>query len=381
VAGSLQLLWPLLFTAALLVKTLQNLRAVDTGFAKDNVLVASVNPSLNGYSPEQTTTFYNDLLTRTRALPGVRYASLASDSPLSGGWDMNGIVVEGYTPREDEKMAIDMTTASPDYFKTLSIPLVAGRDFNDTDRVGSPHVAIINESMAHYFFGSTNPLGRKIGLEKVPDTTIVGVVKDAQYVDLRTGIRRHFYLPTTQEKVLTSLTLQVKTDTDPKTVAEELRAEVKTLDPHLPLYNVKTLSTEIDDSLIQERLVTWLSSAFGFLAMLLTALGLYGVLTFSVARRTREIGIRVALGAQRRDVFKLIMIRGVVLVGLGVTAGVCASIGFSRLLESLLFGVAPHSVATLAGVSVGLIAIALLACWLPARRATKVDPLVALRYE
>ena len=164
-------------------------------------------------------------------------------------------------------------------------------------------------------------------------------------------------------------------------VAESLRAELKALDPHLPLYNVKTLSTEIDESLVQERLVTWLSAAFGTLATLLTALGLYGVLTFSVARRTREIGIRVALGAQRLDVFKLIMIRGVVLVGVGVLAGVGASIALARLLESLLFGVEPNNVMTLVLVSVGLIAVALLACYLPARRATKVDPLVALRYE
>jgi ABC-type lipoprotein release transport system permease subunit len=207
------------------------------------------------------------------------------------------------------------------------------------------------------------------------------VIKDAQYVDLRSNIRRHFYLPTTQETVLTNLTLHVKTETEPTAVAESLRAELKALDPHLPLYNVKTLATEIDESLVNERLVTWLSSAFGLLATLLTALGLYGVLTFSVARRTREIGIRVALGAQRRDVFKLIMIRGVVLVAIGALVGVGASIAFSRLLESLLFGVKPNNVATLLLVSVGLVAIALVACWIPARRATRVDPLVALRYE
>ena len=372
---------PLLFTAALLVRTLQNLRAVDTGFSKENVLLASVNPSLNGYTPERSTNFYNELLTQTRVLPGVTSASLASDSPLSGGWDMNGIVVEGYTPRQGERMAIDLTTVSSDYFKTLSIPLVAGRDFNDADRAGSPPVAIINEKMAKFFFGASSPLGKKIGLEKVPDTTIVGVVKDAQYVNLREDVRRHFYLPTTQEKVLLGLTLHVKTDTDPRGVAELLRGELKSIDPHLPLYDIKTLSTEIDDSLIQERLVTWLSAAFGLLATLLTALGLYGVLTFSVARRTREIGIRVALGAQRRDVFRLIITRGVLLVGVGVVVGMGVSIAFSRLLESLLFGVKANSVATLTGVSVGLIAVALLACWLPARRATKVDPLVALRYE
>jgi predicted permease len=371
----------LLFTAALLVRTLQNLRAVDLGFAKENVLIASVNPTLNGYSPERTTNFYNDLLTRTRALPGVKYATLASDSPLSGGRDMNGIVVEGYTPHEGERMAIDLTTVSPDYFKTLSIPMITGRDFNDADRLGSPRVAIINEKMAKYFFGAANPLGRKIGLEKVPDITIVGIVKDAQYINLRSDVRRHFYLSTTQEPTLTNLTLHVKTETDPRGVAELLRAELKSLDPHLPLYDIKTLSTEFDESLVQERLVTWLSSAFGLLATLLTALGLYGVLTFSVARRTREIGIRVALGAQRRDVFRLIMTRGVLLVGVGVLVGIAASIAFSRLLESLLFGVRPNSIATLVGVSVGLVVVALIACWLPARRATRVDPLVALRYE
>ena len=164
-------------------------------------------------------------------------------------------------------------------------------------------------------------------------------------------------------------------------MAEQLRAELKNLDPHLPLYNIKTLANEIDESLVQERMVTWLTAAFGILATLLTALGLYGVLTFSVARRTREIGIRVALGAQRRDVFRLIMIRGVILVCVGVALGLAASFASSRLLSSLLFGVKPNSVGTLVGVSVGLVAIALLACYLPARRATKVDPMVALRYE
>ncbi|HSD45207.1 MAG TPA: FtsX-like permease family protein, partial [Pyrinomonadaceae bacterium] len=325
--------------------------------------------------------FYNELLAETRALPGVKSASLASDSPISGGWDQNTISVEGYTPRQGERMSCDVTVVSSGYFKTLAVPLVAGRDFTDEDRQGSPKVAIINEKMAKHYFGSTDALGKRIGLDKVPDITIVGIVKDAQYINLRENTRRHFYLPSTQEKVLTNLTLHVKTETEPPVVAEALRAKLKSLDPHLPLYDVKTLSIEIEDSLVQERMVTWLSSAFGVLAMLLTALGIYGVLTFSVARRTREIGIRVALGAQRRDVFKLIMVRGVVLIGVGVLIGLGASIAFSRVLESLLFGVTPNNVATLVIVSAGLIAVALVACWIPARRATQVDPLVALRYE
>jgi predicted permease len=315
-------------------------------------------------------------------LPGVKFASLASDSPISGGWDQNGVVVEGYTPREGERMSCDVTYISSDYFKSLEIPFLLGRDFDERDRIGAPKVVIVNEKMAKHYFGNTaNAIGKRIGLDDVPDMMIVGVVKDAQYVNLRESLRRHFYVPTTQDSTLTNLTLHVKTSSDPNAVAEQLRAQLKALDPHLPLYNIKTLSTEIDESLIQERMVTWLSTAFGLLATLLTALGLYGVLTFSVARRTREIGIRVALGAQRRDVFRLIMIRGVILVGVGVAIGLGASFAFSKLLSSLLFGVTPNNVATLAGVSVGLIAIALLACYIPARRATKVDPLVALRYE
>jgi predicted permease len=373
---------PLLVSAALLLRTLQNLRAFDTGFGKENVLLASVNPSLNGYSKERTAAFYDELMAKTRALPGVRFASLATDSPISGGWDSNGIVVEGYTPREGERMSCDATWISPDYFKSLEIPFLLGRDFDERDRIGAPQVVIVNERMAKHYFGSTsNAIGKRIGLDDVPDRTIVGVVKDAQYINLRESLRRHFYVPAMQDASLTGLTLHVKTSTDPNVVAEQLRAQLKALDPHLPLYNIKTLSTEIDESLIQERMVTWLSTAFGLLATLLTALGLYGVLTFSVARRTREIGIRVALGAQRRDVFRLIMIRGVILVGIGVAIGIGASFAFSRLLSSLLFGVTPNNVTTLVGVSAGLIAVALLACYIPARRATKVDPLVALRYE
>ena len=372
---------PLLVSAALLVRTLQNLRSFNPGFVKENVLLASINPSLNGYAPEKAHNFYDTLLERTRSMPGVTAASLASDSPISGGWDQNGIEVEGYTPREGENMNCDVTYVSPDYFKVLGIQIVAGRDITEQDRIGSPKVAVINEKMAHYFFGNASPLGKRITVDDKLDTTIIGVVKDATYVNLRKNIRRHFYTSTLQLSRLFDLTLHVKTSVDPSIVAEALREEVKNIDSHLPLYNVKTLEGEIDESLVQERLVTWLTAAFGVLATLLTALGLYGVLTFSVARRTREIGIRVALGAQRRDVFKLVMIRGMILVLLGIGAGIGGSLALSRVLETLLFGVKATNVLTMLGVSVGLVLVALVACYLPARRATKVNPLEALRYE
>ncbi len=372
---------PLLVTAALLVRTLQNLRAFDTGFEKSNVLLASINPSLSGYSPEKSHVFYDELLRRTRSLPGVTAASLASDSPISGGWDRVGLVIEGYTPKQGERTSTDATWVSTDYFKSLGIPILLGRDFSEQDRLGSPKVALINEKMARHFFGTTEVIGKRIGTEKTPDITIIGVVKDVTYVNLRENLRRHFYLPNAQEERLANLTLHIKTSGDSQPVAAALRNEVKSLDPHLPLYDVKTLADEINQSLIQERMVTWLSSAFGLVATLLTALGLYGVLTFSVARRTREIGIRVALGAQRRDVMKLIVTQGLLIVAVGIVVGLAASYGLSKVIATLLFGVSPTNAWTLVAATAGLSVISLLACYLPARRATKVDPLVALRYE
>jgi len=372
---------PLLVSAGLLIRTLQNLRAIDTGFDRNNVLLASINPSLSGYSPEKAHIFYDELLRRTRSLPGVTAATLASDSPISGGWDRLGLVIEGYTPKEGERTSTDVTWVSTDYFKSLGIPILQGRDFTDLDKRGGQKVALVNEKMARHFFGTTDVIGKRIGLEKTPDTIIVGVVKDVTYVNLRENLRRHFYLPTSQEERLANLTLHIKTSGDSQPVGAALRNEVKSLDPHLPLYDVKTLADEVNQSLIQERMVTWLTSAFGLVATLLTALGLYGVLTFSVARRTREIGIRLALGAQRRDVMKLIVTQGLFIVAVGIVLGLIASYGLSKVIATLLFGVSPTNAATLIAVTIGLFVISLLACYLPARRATKVDPLVALRCE
>jgi predicted permease len=372
---------PLLIVSALFLNSLQRLRGVDTGFARNNVLIASINPALNGYSPEKTQSFYRELLPGLRAMPGVQAASLSSDSPISGGWDELGLVVEGYQPRAGERVDAQSSSVSPDYFRSLGITLVAGRDFNDQDTAGAPKVVIINEKMAQHFFGAANPIGRKIGTEDQPDTVIVGVVKDVQYLSLREPALRHFFEPIAQQPRLRDLTMHIKTTGEPTALVDLVRGQVQRLDSHLPLYDVKTLASQIDESLTQERLVSWLCTAFGLLATFLTVLGLHGVLAFSVAQRTREIGIRVALGAQARDVFKLIIGQGMLLVSVGVVLGLAASFALTRLIASLLFGVAPTHATTFIAVSAGLELVALGACYLPARRATKVDPLVALRYE
>ncbi|HXD34175.1 MAG TPA: ABC transporter permease [Pyrinomonadaceae bacterium] len=372
---------PLLIVSVLFLNSLRNLRGVDTGFGKSNVLVGSINPTLNGYTQEKTKTFYRDLLSGLRSIPGVEAASLATDSPISGSWDRMGLVVEGYQPSQGERVNAQSSLVSTDYFRSLGIQLIAGRDFADQDTEGSPKVTIINEKLAHKYFGETNPIGRKIGTEDQPDTLIVGVVKDAQYLNLREPALRHFYTPIAQEQRLFEMTMHLKTRNEPLAIVDQVRSRLASLDSHIPLYDVKTLDSQIDDSLIQERLMTWLCTAFGALATLLTALGLYGTLAFSVAQRTREIGIRVALGAQSRDVFKLIIGQGMLLVSAGVVLGLGASFALSRFIASLLFGITPTNLMTFLVVSAGLGVIALFACYLPARRATKVDPLVALRYE
>jgi len=372
---------PLLIGSALFLTSLQKLRGVDTGFTRNNVLLASINPALNGYSPDKTQHFYRELLSGLRAIPGVESASLSSDSPLSGDWDELGLVIEGYQPREGEGVNAQSSLVSPDFFRSLGITLVRGREFNDQDTAGAPKVAVINEKMAQRFFGTTDPIGRKIGTDRIPDTVVVGVVKDAQYLNLRDPALRHFYRPILQQQRLFDLTMHVKTVGNPTALSDQVRAQVLKLDSHLPLYNVTTLAAQFDDSIVQERLVTWLCIAFGSLATLMTALGLYGVLAFSVAQRTREIGIRLALGAQARDVFKLIIGQGMLLVLVGVALGLGASFALTRLIASLLFGITPTNVTTFTAAAFGFALLALFACYIPARRATKVNPLEALRYE
>jgi predicted permease len=374
---------PLLIGAGLFLQSLRNLKSIAPGFDESHVVLATLNPALNGYPPERTRALYDESLRRVRALPGVRSAALATTVVLSGQWDEPVVSVEGYQPREGEDMNPNENSVSPDYFATLHMPILAGRDFNERDNLTSGKVAIVNQTMARYFFGNKNPLGKKIGTDRdnPNDIEIVGVVQDAKYVSLREKPLRHFYVPIGQEPRLLYLTLHVRTQGDAQLTAGLLRQTLREIDPQVSLYDVTTLETELDDSLARDRLITWLSTAFGVLATLLATIGLYGVISFSVAQRTREIGIRMALGAQRGDVLRLVLRQVVWLVLLGAGLGVIVSLGGVRALQSLLYEVRatdPLAFVSAAGV---LLAAAALAAYSPARRATQVNPTVALRYQ
>jgi predicted permease len=376
---------PLLIGAGLFLHSLRNLRGVNMGFIKENVFLANLNPSLNGYPTERVRSLYNDLLARVRALPGVRAASLSTSSVISGGWDRDSVRVEGYEPRQDEDMSPNDAVISSGYFASLGIPFVAGRDFSPQDTASSPKVVIVNQTFARYFFGDANPLGKRMttsGDPKAPlDMEIIGVVKDAKYVTVREKPQRHFYTALTQEPRLFDMTLQVRITDEPRQIADLIRDQVRQLDPNLPIYAATTLEIQIDDSLVEERLLSWLSSLFGAVATLLASIGLSGVVAFSVARRSREIGIRVALGAQRGDVLQLVVSHTALSVAAGLAVGLAIAYGLSHLLGNMLYEVGATDPVSYAAAALLLAAVAAVAAYFPARRAAQVDPVVALRCE
>jgi predicted permease len=385
----------LLVAAGLFVRSLHNLKALGPGFPTENLIGFNLDPSLNGYSPERCKLFYQQLTSNLNALPGVQSAALASVRILENNeWDST-VTVEGYEPKPGENMNPYFNSVSPGYFLTMGIPLQAGRDFTvqDTGTISHgegplsevPKVVVINEKLARHYFGNRNAIGRHIGFGGDPgtkaDMEIIGVIKDAKYTNLRDEIPRQVFVPYLAFRFVGAMTGYVRTTLEPDAVFATIRAEVKKLDTNLPIYAMRTLETHIDRSLLNERLVASLSTAFGFLAALLSTIGLYGVMAYTVALRTREIGIRMSLGARSSDVLKLVVGQGLRLVLIGLAIGLATAFALTRVLASFLFGVTATDPTTFAGVALLLSAVALLACYIPARRATKVNPMVALRYE
>jgi predicted permease len=379
--------------AGLLVRTLGNLRNINVGFDSRNIVMFDIDPSLAGYKDSQIDSFYQDLQGRLSETPGVKSASYSSLPLLSGGLMIRGFHWPG-TP-QDRMSKANFLPVGPNFFDTMQIPLFAGRGFNASDYAiaasnrGSepssvPTPVIVNQAFIAEYLGKENPIGKQFGQsagdEDRPKSSgyeIVGVVRDAKYDDLRQEITATMYAPQSGM----GASFEVRTAADPQGLLPAIRNVVAQLNPNLPLFHVITQSEQIDRLLFQERLIARLSAFFGLLALVLACVGLYGLLSYEVSRRTREIGIRMALGAQEADVLRLVVKQGFALALVGAAVGVGAALGVTRYLTSMLYGVRPNDPLTIAIVAVLLWLVALAACYIPARRATRVGPLVALRYE
>lgn len=369
----------LLAGAGLFLRSLWNLQSIDKGFSGDNVLAMSLNMELQGYDDERGANFYNSALENVSSVPGAQSVSLASSLPVSAGGRRLERPPNATKPAIDERVAIDIVSVAPRFFETTGLSLIAGRDFQASDSAKATKVTIVNETMARKFWPGTTPLGRSF---YDGDTTfeVVGVARDTKYRNLRESPRTTLYQPLAQS-YRPSMNLIVRTTSDPARIFPLVQARLRTLEPSLAVFNVTTLAEHVGQSLYVERMESTLLAFFGLLALTLTAVGIYGVVSYSVTQRTREVGIRMALGAQKKDVLKMVLFKGVVLVSWGTAFGLIGCYWLSRTVASQLYGVSVYDPATLTTVAALLIGVALLSAYVPARRATKVDPLVALRYE
>jgi putative ABC transport system permease protein len=386
VVSEIALTLVLLVCAGLLIRTVMRLRTVDTGFNAQNILAMNVGlPGIKYPKPENQVAFYKQVTERIASLPGVKATGTTSVLPLSDNFDGRGLLVEDHPKPRGEEISVDLYIASPGYLRAMEIPLVKGRAINEQDTTDSPRIALINSTMAAQLWPNEDPLGKRIkfpGSEKNPQPwrTIVGVVKDVSQYALDKQPPMQIYVPHTQFPTGLS-TIVVKTENEPTTMTSAIRREIQAVDKDQAVFKVTTLEQLMGDSILFRRFFMILLLVFAGLALTLAAVGIYGVMSYVASQRTHEIGIRMALGAQASDVLKLIIGNGMLLALIGVTAGLAGSFALTRLLAGLLFGVSATDAVTFLIVSIGLIVVALFACYIPARRATKVDPLVALRYE
>jgi predicted permease len=369
--------------AGLLARSLANLNDFYPGFNRDNVLLFSVNPTIVGY--KDVVPLYEQMLSRIAAIPGVLSSSLSVHEPLSTNVSSTSVRIQGPVPGQGEDLtSVDIEPVGPGYFGTMQTPLLHGRDFSVDDRDGAPRVAIVNESMARHYFGDANPIGRLVSIPGYRGDSswlqIVGEVRSIKVHDLRESATLMLYEPMLQAPE-GGATFEIRTATDPAHTQAAILSAVRAIDSRLPVYSVKSLSDQLDDSLVDERLVASLSSLFGLLALTLSCVGLYGLLAYTVNRRTGEIGIRMALGAGRGRIARMMLRETLLLVACGLAIGVPAAALASRFIASQLFGLKPGDPATILAASAAMCVVTLAAGYLPARRAASVDPMRALRSE
>jgi len=383
VAAQVALSFLLLFGAGLFVRSLQNLKTTDTGFRNmENLVTFQLSPALNGYDAARTVHFYDQLLDGIRAIPGVHSAGLASVAVLSGDeWDST-TSVEGHKSADGEDMQAFMNSVSPGYFATMGTPILEGRDFDNRDVKDDSKVAIVNQNFAKHFFGGKSAVGRHLGRGGGPDTKldveIVGVAADTLYEGPREGVHRQVFVPNYGNQ---GVAFYVRTSLESGQTISAIRSEVKKLDAAMPVYAVKTLAAQLDETLVTERFIAMLSAGFGLLATLLAAIGLYGVMAFVVARRTKEMGVRMALGAKANTVIWLVMQEVLLLLAIGLVIGVPSALGLGRFVSTQLYGIKGTDPWIAFASMAVLIVVACVAGFVPAQRASRIDPIVALRYE
>ncbi len=376
----------LLIGAGLLIKGFARLQSVSPGFLSQGLLTMQISlPGFKYREPNQVNAFYDQLVQQIEALPGVESAAAVSILPLSGSVSAGSFDIEGrpVLPGHEEPHS-DLRAATPEYFQTMKIPLLKGRYFGEQDnREGRP-VAIIDETLAQHYFSDEEPLGKRVEFQTVQGKQvwreIVGVVGHVKHKGLDIEFKDQLYYPHAQVSY-SNMFVVVRAAKDPMSLASAVRGAVRAVDKDQPAFKVLTMDQMLSDSLAQRRLSVTLLGVFAVVAMVLAAVGLYGVISYSVTQRTNEIGIRIALGAPRRDIFKMVVGQGMVLTLVGIGLGVGGALALTRVMSSLLFGVTPTDPVTFAIIPLILTAVALAACFVPARRATRVDPMVALRYE
>jgi predicted permease len=385
VVGQLALSLPLLVGAGLLLRTLSNLQQADLGYPKEQVLLVRLDAQPAGYEPARQAAAFEQLLERIRALPGVRGATYSNNGLFAGSDSGDEIIVEGYTPKSGEQTGSRYDQVGPGYFSTLGIPIRLGREILTQDRAGGHMVCVINETFAKQFFEGRNPLGlhvTQVFADQRHTYEVVGVVRDSRQNRLRGEIEYRFYVPATQpSSALGSVTFAIRPSAGASSVVADVRRAVQQAEPGMTIVSTSALTDAVDRRIVQDRLLARLSIAFGIVAALLAAIGLYGVLSYGVARRTNEIGIRKALGAQQRTLIAMIARETGWLLVVGLIAGIALSVAGVRLITSRLYGLTSTDPAAFAVAIAALAAVAVLATWLPAYRASRVDPLVALRYE
>jgi predicted permease len=373
----------LLVGAALFIRSLQTANAIDPGFRVDHALTVPINLGLLRYRESEGEDFYRNLLARVQAQPGVERASLVRFAQLGFSYAQFQVFAESRADRKgDEGFSTGFNVVGPNYFTTMETPLLRGRDFSEADRRGAPGVVVINETLAAALWPGTDALGKRVSVSgpNGPFLEVVGVARDGKYRSLGETPHPYIYQPLLQSYD-PRMTLVVRTTGEPQSVVASVREQIRALDKNLPVTNLKTLREQVDLSLFPSRVAAWTLGGFGVLALLLAAIGIYGVVSYSVAQRTREMGVRRALGAREKDVLRLVLGEALFVVSFGLALGLLLAVAATRAIAGFLYGVTPTDPLTFVGVPVLLGLVALLACYIPARRAMKIDPLEALRYE